>query len=176
MSRHLDESLALRFPALFRLVAGRVAGMPPTSRLRRRILERSLNRAYEALSRGDIEFALLNFASDFELNYIGGPVGFADRYRGHEGMREFIRDWLTEWGTTEYAVEHLIDLGDRLVYRYKVVASGGSSGVQVTDTQGGVAHVKGGSIGRLDIYWHWADLVETLGLDNRADAPAASAG
>ena len=165
MSRHLDESLALRFPALFRLLAGRVAGLPPTSRLRRRILERSLSRAYEALSRDDIEFALLNFAPDFELNYIGGPVGFGGRYRGHDGMREFIRDWLAEWGSTEYLVEQLIDLGDRLVYRYKVIASGGHSGVRVTDTQGGVAYVKGGSIARLDIYWHWSDLAQTLGLD-----------
>ena len=165
MSRHLDESLALRFPALFRVLAGRVAGLPPTSRLRRRILERSLSRAYEALSRGDIEFALLNFAPDFELNYIGGPVGFAGRYRGHEGMREFIRDWLAEWGSTEYLLEELIDLGDRLVYRYRVVASGGHSGAQVTDTQGGVAHVERGNIARLDIYWHWSDLVETLDLD-----------
>jgi ketosteroid isomerase-like protein len=164
MSRHLDERLALRFPALFRLLAGRATSLPPSSALRRRVAERSLSRGFEALSRGDLEFMLLTLAPDVEFNYLGGGVGFAERYRGHEGVREFTRDWIAAWGNADYEVEHVIDLGDRIVYRYKVIASGGSSGAEVTNMQGGVAYLGDGVIRRIDTYWHWWDLVEALGL------------
>ena len=164
MPRHLDERLALRFPALFRLLAGRATSLPPGAALRRRLAERSLSRGFEGLSRGDPEFLLLTMAPDVEFNYLGGGVGFAERYRGHEGVREFTRDWIAAWGNADYEVERVIDLGDRIVYRHKVTTSGDSSGAEITNTQGGVAYLGDGVIRRIDTYWHWWDLVEALGL------------
>jgi ketosteroid isomerase-like protein len=165
MSRHLDERLALRFPGLFRFVAARVTAMPPGSRLRYRLLKRAVDRAFEAVSRRDIDAAVLGMAPDCELNNIGEPVGFAKRFRGHEGIKEFFQLWLAEWGAIEYALEDLVDLGDRLVYRYKATGRGGTSGVPVTLTQGAVVYLENGRTTRYDLYWDWADLAEKLPLD-----------
>src|SRR3954454_2745527 len=155
MSRHLDEQLALRVPAAFRFIGGRVAAMRPGSRLRHRLLTRAASRAFEAVSRRDLDAALLGMAPDCELNNIGEPVGFSKLFCGHQGIREFFRLWLAEWGTIDYELDELVDLGDRLVYRYTATGSGGSSGAPVSLTQGAVVYLEGGSVVRYDLYWDW---------------------
>lgn len=75
-------------------------------------------RAWAALSRGDDKIIYpLVFDRDIEFNIIGGAAGGAppalgERYHGHDGWREFIRQWRAEWGGghIEHTPEALIDL------------------------------------------------------------------
>src|SRR5829696_4774219 len=56
--RALDERLAIRFPALARLLAGTFMRLSPQSRLRRLILIRRIQQAYAAHRRRDYEAVL----------------------------------------------------------------------------------------------------------------------
>jgi ketosteroid isomerase-like protein len=175
MRRHLDERLALRAPRLYRRLIKLVAALPPGSPARRRALKRMVDRAWAALSRGDDEIVMLAFDPDVEFNLIGGEVdllGLAERYRGHEGWREFIRLWRAEWVGLQitHTPEALIDLGDRLVMRVTLTARGATSGADVAQTMGIVAWFADGAVVRQDNYYRWSDCVEALGLDDVAAA------
>jgi len=94
-------------------------------------------------------------------------LGFAERYHGHEGYREFLRLWRAEWSDVRYKPEALIDLGDRLVMRVTTTARGASSGAEVTLTAG-YALWTDGAVVRQDFYWDWSACVEALGLSDQA--------
>src|SRR5882762_8094100 len=111
MGRHLDERLALRAPRLYRRLLKLALGLPPGSPVRRRALNLLTARGWEALSRGDDEIVLLVFDRDVEFNVIGDDfraLGFAERYRGHEGWLEFIALWRASWVFLQHTPEQVI--------------------------------------------------------------------
>jgi hypothetical protein len=59
--RSPDERITVRFPAIAHYMAARVARLPPSSRLRQRLLARSVSRGFAANKRGDLEFVLAAF-------------------------------------------------------------------------------------------------------------------
>jgi ketosteroid isomerase-like protein len=168
MRRHLDERLALRAPGLYRRLFKPLLALPTGSPLRRRVLKRQVARGFEALSREDDEVILLAYDDDAEINIIGDEfraLGFAERYHGHQGCRDFLQLWRAEWMSARYTPEAVIDLGDRLVLRIMLTARGASSGAEVTQTTGYIFYLGDGAIVRQDFYWDWSECVEALGLD-----------
>jgi ketosteroid isomerase-like protein len=132
-------------------------------------------RGFEAVTRGDDDAALLVYDRDFEFNIIGDAyvaLGFAESYRRQEGWHEWRRLWHEAWVNARYTPEELIDLGDRVVVRLKILAVGASSGAEVAQTTGNVYYFRDGAVVRQDIYWDWSECVEALGLS--AVAPANS--
>jgi ketosteroid isomerase-like protein len=95
-----------------------------------------------------------------EIHYIGGEaLGLSPHYRGHEGVRAWMRDWRSQWEDYDEVVEQLIDLGDSLITRSKINARGERSGVEITHTPGSHFHLTDGKITRWDAYFDWSDLV-----------------
>jgi ketosteroid isomerase-like protein len=91
-------------------------------------LARSL---YDAVERGDYErpFEVLdtNIIWDVRLH-----LPDLDRfYRGHEGIREFWRQWLAAWETLEFNLVAVEDRGDLVVFEVKQRNRGRASGVAV---------------------------------------------
>jgi ketosteroid isomerase-like protein len=173
MGRHLDERLALRAPRLLRRLTKLVLALPPSSPVRRKAFKRGVARAYEAVSRGDDEIVLLAFDRAVEINNIGWAMsGIAERYHGHEGFREFMTLWRSEWSGTQitHTPEVAIDLGDRLVMRVTITARGATSGASVSQTAGVVDRWADGAIVRHDTYWEWSECSAALGLDDAAAA------
>src|SRR5215213_11119219 len=84
--RSLDERITTRFPAIATSLTARVSRLPPSSKLRQRVLARAVSRGFAALQRGDFEAALGNFyAPDVEWH---GAVGGLDEGRVLRGRAE----------------------------------------------------------------------------------------
>ena len=65
------------------------------------------------------------------LPYLAALSGAAGAYRGHDGLRQYVRDLSEAW--SEYAVEihHLEDLGDHVLMEGRLRGKGRSSGLEV---------------------------------------------
>jgi ketosteroid isomerase-like protein len=167
MGRRLGERLALRAPRLSRLFFRAVFALPPGAPLRRRVVKRGARLGWEANARGDDEAALIVCDPHYELNMFGDEfraLGFADRYEGHAGCIEFMRRWRAEWESSAIEVEHVYDLGERIVTRFTTTARGRSSGAEVKATAGSVYYMRDGAVARQDFYFRWADCAAALGL------------
>ena len=134
--RGLDERIATRFPAIATSLTARVSRLPPSSKLRQRVLARAFCRGFAALQRGDFEAALGNFYDpDVEWH---GAAGGLDEGRVARGLAEVVegfRDYYDTWERLELKPEEIIDTGDELIVFVHEVARGRKSGVVVeTDT------------------------------------------
>jgi ketosteroid isomerase-like protein len=143
--------------------------LPPRSHLRRRLVKFAAVRGWEATARGDNSAALLTVDPGYELNLFGAgarALGFSER--GHAGMIEFMDASRAAWSSIEYAVEHILDLGDRIVMRLRTTSRGRASGAEVSATTGVVYFVPDGTVVRQDFYWDWAECAAALGLEQLA--------
>jgi hypothetical protein len=101
--RTLDEQLFVRFPALYRLLADRLMGLPPGSRIRRLMLARIGRRAAAAANRRDFDVLLYGFdpTIKFELpeSLVGGfvPPDLLGVHRGHDGYFRMWRGLSEAW-------------------------------------------------------------------------------
>jgi ketosteroid isomerase-like protein len=138
-SRHrsLDERIFVRFPALYRALAGRLFQLPPRSRLRRLILDRVARRAVAAANRRDFEVLLygLHPAIEFELpdSPVGGyvPPDLTGIHRGHAGYRHMWEGMLEAWPDLTLEPEEIIDFGNRLVAAGRITGHGRHSGIEL---------------------------------------------
>jgi len=95
--RTLDERLRVRFPALVRPVGAAFLRLPPSWRLRRLMLARSILRAYAAANRRDFDLILTAYdARLYEYHPSADlmPPDFEPVYHGHSGYLAFWRRWL----------------------------------------------------------------------------------
>ena len=145
-----------------------IARLPPSSRLRRRVLQTGMSRAWGAANRDDWWFTLPMYERDSEI--VVAPefrtIGLADFYRGAGGSKELADAWREEISDMRWDPELLIDLGDCWVLRARMSGSGRSSGARVDQTWGSVYRVSSqGRIVRQNIYWTWAEALAAAGLD-----------
>jgi len=177
--RHLDERLVLRAPWLFRHQAKLLlATLPLGSRVRERVAKLLLARAFEALAREDYEVIMLTYDPGVEIRIIGDDAyaaGFAERYHGHQGYRDVMRVWRTEWVDPRFTPDELIDLGDRWIVRMTLSGRGARSGAEVTQTCGYVQDGVGGLIVHMDFYWDWSACVELCGLGDGSASTVSTA-
>jgi ketosteroid isomerase-like protein len=85
-----------------------------------------------ALNRGDLE-ALLEIAdpSVEYFSYLASVSGEAGAYRGHDGIRQFLRDLDEAWDWFKVGVDELRDLGDYVLMVGRLQAKGRTSGLEV---------------------------------------------
>jgi ketosteroid isomerase-like protein len=88
----------------------------------------------------------------------------AGTYRGHEGVRGYMQDWIDDFDLGGWWIEESIDVGDRLVCVQRARATGKGSGV-------------GGDIHYAGVYRFGEDdrIVEVNEFATRDDALAAAA-
>src|SRR3954451_7616199 len=134
--RSLDERIATRFPAIATALTVRVSRLPPSSKLRQRVLARAVCRGFAALQRGDFEVALGNFYDpDVEWHGAAGGLDEGRVLRGRAEVVEAFRDYYDTWERLELKPEEIIDTGAELIVFVHEVARGRSSGVVMeTDT------------------------------------------
>ena len=117
----------------------------------------------EALSDRDLE-AMLEVAHP-EIEYVTHPgfVGQPPVYRGHEGMRHWLKA-LEPWESFQVDVEELIDISaDTVVVVAHVTARGSGSGVDVEMRTYDVVTVVDGKIRRRRHYESREDALEAGG-------------
>ena len=95
---------------------------------------------------GDYEAALPAFADDVEV------VTSLERFRGREGVVEEAKRWEEMWSDYRFAVEDLVDSGDRVVLLYHQVGRAKESGVEVEERAAWVYTVHDGKISRVEMF------------------------
>lgn len=74
-------------------------------------------------------------------------------YRGHDGFRQFWRDYLSAWEEVEFILDEIIDAGDQVVVFLRLQAKGKASGVQGEfSPYAQLATIRGGKIVRFAFY------------------------
>jgi uncharacterized protein len=110
-----------------------------------------VRRAWEASDRSDYEalFALYDPAIVWHSHY--GPI--SGSYHGHEGVRQFFREWTDALESFNARAEEFIDAGgDRVVVDVRVWARGRGSGVEAEMSQGHLCKVRNGLLIRIDVF------------------------
>ena len=90
-----------------------------------------VRRAWEAWDRADIEglFATHDPAIVWDQTHYGDVIGGV--YRGHQGVRNFFRQWLDPFETYWAHAEAFIDAGDNVVVEVRQGGRGKASSARV---------------------------------------------
>lgn len=111
-----------------------------------------VRRVYAA--RGDPEAVLAYYDPDVEFDAsrfaFGRLVGGAGVYRGHEGLRQFFREYYSAWSQIEDAYEELIDAGESVVTVVRARGRGRRSGVEVETSSAAVWTIRDGKVVRVE--------------------------
>ena len=91
-----------------------------------------------------------------------GPISGA--YHGHEGVRQFFREWTEPLESFHAQAETFIDAGDRVVVATRISARGKASGVGGEMLQGMVYRLRNGLVIRVDLFETTSEALEAVGL------------
>ena len=136
-----------------------------------------VRRIYDAAARRDSTTVLTLYDADVELDpsrlqFAGLAGGDAGIYRGHEGLRNFFREWHEAWGVIEYDFEELIDAGNE--YVISVVtrhARGRASGAEVERPFALLWTLHGSKVARVVWFLSRSEALEAVRLSGVADVP-----
>jgi ketosteroid isomerase-like protein len=122
-----------------------------------------------AINRGDLAalVALADPAVEFR-SYLASVAGEQGAYRGHEGLRKYLRDLEDAWERFRIDAREYRDLGDVVFNSGKLEASGRASGLQV-EQEFGCIHRFGGGTGPgrflgMEFFTSRTEALEAVGL------------
>ena len=102
--------------------------------------------------------------ADFECVFIRDDVG-RSTYRGAEGLRAGMLDWLEPWDSYHAGVEDVIDAGHgRVLVLTRDQARPKRSDVEVSFLGAPVWTVRDGKVARIEFYWNRAEGLAAAGL------------
>jgi ketosteroid isomerase-like protein len=123
-------------------------------------------RAFDAVNRGDAEALVAEL--DPEVEWHGAILmamgGTQTVYRGHEGVREWLRDLYETLSDFQAEYPEIRDLGDRTVAIGRVRARGAVSEAQIESPHGTVTDFKDGKAIRVRTYLDPNEALEAAGL------------
>ena len=126
----------------------------------------AFRRGLEAGNRGDVETLLEvldpQVAWHSALHALLG--GEATVYRGHDGVREMLRDLYGAFDEIQIEISEIRDLGDRLVAIGRTHARGGASGADVETPIGFVTEFNNGKAISIRGYLDPKEALEAAGL------------
>ena len=126
----------------------------------------AFTRGLEVGNRGDVETLLEvldpEVAWHSALHALLG--GEATVYRGHDGVREMLRDLYEAFDEIHIEISEIRDLGDRLVAIGRTRARGKASGADVESPIGFVTELKNGKAISIQGYLDPREALESAGL------------
>ena len=90
----------------------------------------AFRRAVDAANRRDTEAVLAECGPNVEWHAVLPVVGGDMVYRGHEGVREFLRDLWEVLADSKLVFPQITDLGDRLIATGHLSGRGAQSGAE----------------------------------------------
>ena len=167
--RTLDQRLAVRFPALVPPFFRLLSKLPPSSRIRRHLVARTLRLACEAYNRRDLDAVTTGFDPDIEYypyrEFI--EAGLVEPcYRGAAGYRAYIEATRDVWGDdVRLFPTEVVDLGDRLVLLADMPMRAQGSGIALAETYACVSTLKDGRLVRQQDFLSQAEALAAVGLE-----------
>lgn len=128
-----------------------------------------VRRVYEAARRRDAATVLALYHPEVELDpsrlgVAGLPGLGGGLYHGHEGLRNFFREWHEAWDSIEYDYEELIDAGEHVIAVVTRHARGRASGVEVESPFALVWTIREGKVIRVVWFLTRGDALEAVRL------------
>jgi ketosteroid isomerase-like protein len=117
-------------------------------------------------NRRDVEAMLEELDADVEWHsaILGSLRGEATVHRGHDGVREMLRDLYDAFSEFQVEFSEIRDLGDRIVAIGRWVTRGGESGVETTPPLASVVDFKNGKAIRVRSYLDPKEALAAVGL------------
>ena len=125
-------------------------------------LEETIQLAYEAWSRRDVEALLEVVHPDAEARPILGANIGASVYHGHDGLRAWFNDLHQEWESFQTRVTRIDERGDRVLCTIDVHARGRASGVVIEGEMYHLVELRDGLILRLEAFMDRAEAMRGL--------------
>ena len=155
--RTVAERIAVRWPGLMHLTNASVLRLPTGSRLRRSLLERAAQAAYEAWS-GDKFQELAKAAADPEVEVYAAqeaalPVGMDDVYYGPDGYCRAMEEWNAAWRSWRAEIEDVVEVApNKVLITARHIGEGLASGAKVEQWGAVLYTFRRGKILRVDGY------------------------
>jgi ketosteroid isomerase-like protein len=121
-----------------------------------------VRRIHDAYTQGDFETALSLL--DPEIEWFPQPNAPDAAYRGHEGVRESLTQWVGTWEGYRFEVDEIIDVGDQVLVRARQRGRGKGSGLEIEATQFNVWTLRDGKAVRMRMFGHEEEALEAVGL------------
>ncbi len=120
---------------------------------------------YEAAAGHNAERIFALYDPDVELDASClEAVWMSGVYRGHQGLRDFFREWNEAWEGVDYSYEELIDAGAQVVSIVTRHAVGRASGIELERPFALVWTVRNARVVRVEWFLSRAEAVEAAGL------------
>jgi len=118
-----------------------------------------------AWSRGDLEGTLEHFDPEIEFVTSGAFPGVEPVYRGHDGFRQFWRDFRETWERISIAIERIVESEP---FRFAAVGhfeATGRDGIGVGRPIGTVVYTtRDGQMIRVESYATWEEAFDAAGV------------
>jgi ketosteroid isomerase-like protein len=126
----------------------------------------AFRRGLEAGNRGDVETLLKELDPEVEWHsalhaFLGGE---ATVFRGHDGVREMLRDLNEAFGDIHIEISEIRNLGDGLVAIGHIRTLGKASGAETETPLALVTEIKNGKTISIRGYLDHAEALEAVGL------------
>jgi ketosteroid isomerase-like protein len=166
--RSLTDRLTVRFPRLARaLLSIGIRLTTPRSRVRRDGLRRVLRSGWAAAPRKDWELMFVRYSPDvvWEIPEEFRTLGFAESYRGHEGLAEGLERFSEAFESWEIRPDRALDLGDRVLALGSFRGKARASGVEWQQEFSQLVTLANGLVVRDRFFYSWEQGLRAAGLD-----------
>jgi ketosteroid isomerase-like protein len=127
----------------------------------------ALKRATAAFNDRDVDAALefLDTGVELHLSLFSAMIGESSVYRGHKGVRQFIRDLDDAFAEFQVEISEVRDLGDRTLSIGHLHGRGKESGADVESPVGYLHEFKNCKVTRIDDFLDPAEALEAARLE-----------
>jgi ketosteroid isomerase-like protein len=126
-----------------------------------------VRRVMEAEARGDETTIFAHYDEDilWDVSGAGGPVaGIVDTFRGHEGVRSWLRTWYEGFKDVTYEIDELADAGEHVLLALTMKGKGRASGADVTTRLYGAWTLRERKVVRVAWFQSRDEALEAVGL------------
>jgi ketosteroid isomerase-like protein len=167
-SRTPIDRLVVRFPRLAQALLGtsmRILG--PRNPVRRDGLRRVLRSAWAAAPRKDWELLFTRYSPEvvWEIPEEFETLGFAESYRGHQGLVEGLEQFAEAFEPWEIRPAAGLDFGDRVLALGTFRGTARASGVVWEQPFSQLVTIEKGLVVRDRFFYSWEQGFEAAGLD-----------
>jgi len=120
---------------------------------------------FEAWNRGDLQWMLDHLSSDWEWQTARLFPGTDPVYRGKEGFTRFWNSFREPWESIRVELEHVEELGDRVLALHTFHGTGKDSGVNVTVKMANLYTIQDGLCVHQIGYADWDSARRAAGLE-----------
>lgn len=123
-----------------------------------------IRRLSEGIERGDTEAVFAHY--DPEIVWDSSRPGpISGLYHGHEGVRQYFREWMESFETYNAHAETFIDAAESVVVGYRASGRGRSSGVEIGNWIFWLVYrIRNGLVVRIETFDSKHEALEAAGL------------